>query len=92
MAGVGIEESAHAPQHTIATRIAVEHGATSRSSPTCSATPTSIARHYARSDLENRRAALEDLAAWLRGHADAPPLSGASGPIRLWPDSTAIAV
>ena len=35
--------------------------------------------HYARSDLEDRRAALEDLAELLHSHADAQLLSGAGG-------------
>ena len=63
MARAGIEESAHALRHTVATRLVRDH----RRDLVLVAdilghADVKTTRHYARSDLEHRRAALEDLA------------------------------
>jgi integrase len=63
MARAGIEESAHAPRHTVATRLVREHGRElALVADVLGHADVKTARDYARSDLEDRRAALEHLA------------------------------
>ena len=63
MASAGIEESAHALRHTVATRLVREHGRDLvLVADILGHADVKTTRHYVRSDLEDRRAALEDLA------------------------------
>lgn len=63
MAEAGIEESAHALRHTVATRLAREYGRDlTLVADILGHADLKTTRHYVRSDLEDRRAALEDLA------------------------------
>jgi site-specific recombinase XerD len=63
MSRAGIEESAHALRHTVATRLAREHGRDlALVADILGHVDLKTTRHYARSDLADRRAALEDLA------------------------------
>ena len=59
----GIEESAHALRHTVATRLVRDHGHDLvLVADILGHADVKTTRRYARSDLEQRRAALEDLA------------------------------
>jgi site-specific recombinase XerD len=63
MASAGIEESAHALRHTVATCLAREHGRDlALVADILGHADLKTTRHYVRSDLEDRRAALEELA------------------------------
>src|SRR4051794_31320233 len=63
MARAGIEESAHALRHTVATRLVRDHAHDLvLVADILGHTDVKTTRRYAQSDLEQRRAALEDLA------------------------------
>src|SRR3954447_17689591 len=63
MAAAGIEESAHALRHTVATRLVRDHAHDLvLVADILGHADIKTTRRYARSDLEQRRAALEDLA------------------------------
>lgn len=63
MAKAGIEDSAHALRHTVATRLVREHGRDLvLVADILGHADVKTTRRYARSDLEQRRAALEQLA------------------------------
>jgi site-specific recombinase XerD len=63
MSRAGIEESAQALRHTVATRLAREPGRDlALVADILGHADLKTTRHYVRSDLEDRRAALEDLA------------------------------
>ena len=63
MTRAGIDESAHALRHTVATRLAREYGRDlALVADILGHADLKTTRHYVRSDLEDRRAALEDLA------------------------------
>ncbi len=63
MARAGIEESAHALRHTVATRLVRDHAHDLvLVADILGHADVKTTRRYARSDLEQRRAALEDLA------------------------------
>ena len=63
MATAGIEDSAHALRHTVATRLVRDHGHDLvLVADILGHADVKTTRRYARSDLEQRRAALEELA------------------------------
>ncbi len=62
LAAAGIEESAHALRHTLATRLVREHARDlALVADILGHADVKTTRHYARSEIEDRRAALEDL-------------------------------
>ena len=62
LAAVGIEESAHALRHTLATRLVRDHARDlALVADILGHADVKTTRRYARSELEDRRAALEDL-------------------------------
>lgn len=70
----GVEESAHVLRHTVATRPARQRGRDrALVAGILGRADLMIARHYVRSDLENRRGPRR-LAEQLRGCVDAQPL------------------
>src|SRR3954465_1811412 len=63
MATAGVDESAHALRHTVATRLGRDHGpGVVLAADILGHADVKTTRRYARSDLEQRRAALEELA------------------------------
>jgi site-specific recombinase XerD len=62
MAAAGVEETAHALRHTLATRLVREHGRDlALVADVLGHSDVKTTRRYARSELEDRRAALEAL-------------------------------
>ena len=62
LTAAGVEESAHALRHTLATRLVREHGRDlALVADVMGHADMKTTRRYARSELEDRRAALEDL-------------------------------
>jgi site-specific recombinase XerD len=62
LASAGIEESAHALRHTLATRLVRDHGRDlALVADILGHADVKTTRRYARSELEDRRAALEKL-------------------------------
>jgi integrase len=61
-AAAGVKETAHALRHTLATRLVREHGRDrALVADVLGNSDVMTTRRYARSDLEDRRAALEEL-------------------------------